>query len=101
VHPWYLLWAAIPLAAWASAPAYRRAAVSVSAVIALLVMPNGAEFPPFVILQAALAAVAAAAVAVLLVQRQLPWREQLGTVVPRLRRLAERDPAAAAYPDPS
>jgi hypothetical protein len=45
--------------------------------------------------------VAAAAVAVLLVQRQLPWREQLGTVAPRLRRPAERDPAAAAYPDPS
>ena len=101
VHPWYLLWAAIPLAAWASAPVYRRVAVSVSAVIALLLMPNGAEFPPFVILQAALAAVAGAAVAVLLVQRRLPWREQLATVAPALRRPAERDPAPAAYPEPS
>ena len=101
VHPWYLLWAAIPLAAWASAPAFRRVAVSVSAVIALLLMPNGAEFPPFVILQAALAAFVASAVAVLLVQRQLPWREQVATLVPRLRPLAERDPTPAAYPDPS
>lgn len=96
VHPWYLLWAAIPLAAWASAPLYRRLAVAVSAVIALLLMPNGAYFPPFVILQAALAAVVAAAVAVALVQRQLPWREQLGVVVPALRRPAEPD--VAAYP---
>lgn len=101
VHPWYLLWAAIPLAAWASAPVYRRVAVSVSAVIALLLMPNGAEFPPFVILQAALAAVVAAAVAVVLVQRRLPWREQLATVAPRLRRPAQRDPAPAAYPGTS
>jgi len=98
VHPWYLLWAAVPLAAWASAPVYRRAAVTVSAVISLLLMPNGAGFPTFVIAQAAIAAVVAAGVAVALVRRQLPWREQLGVVLPRLRRPAEADRAPAAYP---
>ncbi|MGZ6833751.1 MAG: polyprenol phosphomannose-dependent alpha 1,6 mannosyltransferase MptB, partial [Mycobacteriaceae bacterium] len=77
VHPWYLLWAAIPLAAWASAPAYRRVAVIVSAVIAVLLMPNGAEYPPFVIVEAAVAAVLVAAVAMLCVHRSLPWLDYL------------------------
>ncbi|WP_241249890.1 polyprenol phosphomannose-dependent alpha 1,6 mannosyltransferase MptB [Rhodococcus sp. X156] len=77
VHPWYLLWAAIPLAAWASAPAYRRVAVAVSAAVAVLLMPNGAEYPPFVIVEAAAAAVVVALVAMFLTRKVLPWREFL------------------------
>lgn len=89
VHPWYLLWAAIPLAAWASAPAYRRVAVIVSAVIAVLLMPNGAEYPPFVIVEAAVAAVLVAAVAMLCVHRSLPWLDYL--------RPADRPAARSEY----
>jgi alpha-1,6-mannosyltransferase len=44
VHPWYLLWAAIPLAATQGLPRYRRAALAASAVLALLVPPTVADF---------------------------------------------------------
>jgi alpha-1,6-mannosyltransferase len=44
VHPWYLLWAAIPLAATRGLPRYRRAALAASAVLAVVVPPTGADF---------------------------------------------------------
>jgi alpha-1,6-mannosyltransferase len=44
VHPWYLLWAAIPLAATRGMPRYRRLALAASAVIAVMVPPTGADF---------------------------------------------------------
>jgi alpha-1,6-mannosyltransferase len=44
VHPWYLLWAAIPLAATRGLPRYRRAALGASAVLAIVVPPTGADF---------------------------------------------------------
>jgi alpha-1,6-mannosyltransferase len=44
VHPWYLLWAAIPLAASASRPAFRITAVAASTALAVLVSPTGADF---------------------------------------------------------
>jgi alpha-1,6-mannosyltransferase len=44
VHPWYLLWGAIPLAASYARVRFRRAAVAVSAIVALLVPPTGADF---------------------------------------------------------
>ncbi|GAA4537704.1 polyprenol phosphomannose-dependent alpha 1,6 mannosyltransferase MptB [Pseudonocardia xishanensis] len=44
VHPWYLLWAAIPLAATRGMPRYRRVALAASAVIAVMVPPTGADF---------------------------------------------------------
>jgi alpha-1,6-mannosyltransferase len=44
VHPWYLLWAAIPLAATRGLPRYRRFALAASAVLALVVPPTGADF---------------------------------------------------------
>jgi alpha-1,6-mannosyltransferase len=44
VHPWYLLWAAIPLAASTARIRYRRLAVAGSAIVALLVPPTGSDF---------------------------------------------------------
>jgi alpha-1,6-mannosyltransferase len=44
VHPWYLLWAAVPLAATRGLPRYRRAALAASAVLAVMVPPTGADF---------------------------------------------------------
>jgi alpha-1,6-mannosyltransferase len=44
VHPWYLLWAAIPLAASYARIRFRRVAVAGSAIVALLVPPTGADF---------------------------------------------------------
>ncbi|MFP5071471.1 polyprenol phosphomannose-dependent alpha 1,6 mannosyltransferase MptB [Pseudonocardia nantongensis] len=44
VHPWYLFWALLPLVATRAMPRYRRAVIALSAVIALLVPPTGADF---------------------------------------------------------
>ena len=93
VHPWYLLWAAIPLAAWASAPVFRRGAVVVSAVIAVMLMPNGGDIAPFVIFQAAIAAVVAALIMMFAVRRTLPWLAYLRPAEP-----GAADPAYAGPP---
>ncbi|MGH3977703.1 MAG: polyprenol phosphomannose-dependent alpha 1,6 mannosyltransferase MptB [Pseudonocardiaceae bacterium] len=44
VHPWYLLWAAIPLAAAATPRRYRITATVASTVLAVVVAPTGADF---------------------------------------------------------
>lgn len=44
VHPWYLLWAAIPLAAAATPAAFRISATIGSVVLAVVVTPTGADF---------------------------------------------------------
>ncbi|HYZ07688.1 MAG TPA: polyprenol phosphomannose-dependent alpha 1,6 mannosyltransferase MptB [Pseudonocardiaceae bacterium] len=44
VHPWYLLWAAIPLAAAATPAAFRIGATIGSVVLAVVVTPTGADF---------------------------------------------------------
>ena len=44
VHPWYLLWAVIPLTATRAMPHYRRAVLGLSTVLALVVPPTGADF---------------------------------------------------------
>ncbi|WP_072738276.1 polyprenol phosphomannose-dependent alpha 1,6 mannosyltransferase MptB [Rhodococcus triatomae] len=74
VQPWYLLWAVIPLAAWATAPAFRVPAVAFSAVVSVILMPNGGEYPPFVIVQAAVATVFTAGTLIVLTRHRLPWR---------------------------
>ena len=52
MHPWYLLWALIPLAAWASSLRFRVPVVAASAVLACFTLPPGAGLPPFVTAQA-------------------------------------------------
>jgi len=76
VHPWYLLWAAIPLAGSATAAGYRRAAVALSVALALLVPPTGQDFylRAFVLLQAILGGAVILAVALVLVRGKLPAR---------------------------
>jgi alpha-1,6-mannosyltransferase len=44
VHPWYLLWAAIPLAGSATRPAFRTTATVASAWLAVVVAPTGSDF---------------------------------------------------------
>lgn len=51
VQPWYVLWALVPLAAWASRIAFRLPVVAVSAVLACFTLPPGAGLPPFVTVQ--------------------------------------------------
>ncbi|WP_461168024.1 polyprenol phosphomannose-dependent alpha 1,6 mannosyltransferase MptB [Tsukamurella serpentis] len=66
VQPWYLLWAVVPLAAWATAPGFRLAAVIVSSVISVMLMPNGGEIEPYVIAKAGISAVVIVAMALYL-----------------------------------
>lgn len=74
VHPWYLLWAAIPLAAAAGAPAYRTSATIASAFLAVVVAPTGSgfEFRGWVILTAVAAALVVLLVPLLLVRNRVP-----------------------------
>lgn len=64
VQPWYVLWALIPLAAWASRMEFRRPVVLVSAVLACFTLPPGAGLPPFVTVQAWAATVVAVGIVV-------------------------------------
>lgn len=74
VQPWYLLWAVIPLAAWATRPVFRIPAIALSSVVSLIVMPNGGEYPPFVIVQAAIATVLVCGSFIVITRNRLPWR---------------------------
>ncbi len=56
IQPWYLLWAALPLAASTGLSTYRRATVWLSAVFSVIIMPNGATIPVFTIVQAVVVA---------------------------------------------
>ena len=74
VHPWYLLWAVIPLAASASHPAFRTTATVASAVVAVVVAPTGSDFlfRAWVLPSAIAAAVVTLIVPILLVRRRTP-----------------------------
>ncbi|MBS4103565.1 polyprenol phosphomannose-dependent alpha 1,6 mannosyltransferase MptB [Tsukamurella paurometabola] len=84
VQPWYLLWAIVPLAAWATAPGFRLAAVIVSSVISVMLMPNGGEIEPYVIAKAGMSTVVIVALAVYLafeLPRHRERRRRSGRVV--------------------
>ncbi|MET9490604.1 polyprenol phosphomannose-dependent alpha 1,6 mannosyltransferase MptB [Nocardia sp. NPDC006630] len=74
VQPWYLLWAIVPLAAWATTPAFRVPAVAFSVVVGVLQMPRGADFAVVQIVEAALAAVVVSAIFIAVTRNTLPWR---------------------------
>lgn len=66
VHPWYLLWALVPLAAWASAWKFRVPVVLYSAFLAVFVLPPGYGPPPHITIGAWIATVCVLAIALLL-----------------------------------
>ncbi|MFJ4654575.1 polyprenol phosphomannose-dependent alpha 1,6 mannosyltransferase MptB [Nocardia sp. NPDC088792] len=78
VQPWYLLWAIVPLAAWATTPAFRVPAVAFSVVVGVSVMPRGAEFGVLQIVEAAFAVVFVAVLFIALTRNTLPWRTGSG-----------------------
>jgi alpha-1,6-mannosyltransferase len=73
VHPWYLLWAAIPLAATTGLPQHRRGALAASAVLAVMVPPTGADFAfrAYQLPMAMLAGIVILLVAMVLVYRKV------------------------------
>ena len=56
IQPWYLLWAALPLAASTADPRVRTATVWLTVLFSVTIMPNGATIPVFVIVQAVVVA---------------------------------------------
>jgi alpha-1,6-mannosyltransferase len=84
VQPWYLLWAALPLAAGVSTSRFRTAATWLSAVIAMLIPPTGTTYDgrSYVLPEALIGALAILVVALVLLRRIVPLfqRRQLEAV---------------------
>jgi alpha-1,6-mannosyltransferase len=75
VQPWYLLWAIIPLATWATRPGFRGATIAITLVIGIFgPTANGDRFTLFQILMATLASTLIVALLIALTYRRLPWR---------------------------
>jgi alpha-1,6-mannosyltransferase len=75
VQPWYLLWAIIPLAAWASRTGFREAVIVITLIVGIFgPTANGDRFALFQIVDATLASAVIVLVLVTLTYRRLPWR---------------------------
>lgn len=75
VQPWYLLWAIIPLAAWATRTGFRVAAIVITLVVGIFgPTANGDRFALFQIVDATLASTAIVALLIALTYTRLPWR---------------------------
>ncbi|MGE2728147.1 polyprenol phosphomannose-dependent alpha 1,6 mannosyltransferase MptB [Mycolicibacterium vaccae] len=112
VQPWYLLWAIIPLAAWATRPGFRSAVIMVTLVVGIFgPTANGDRFALFQIVLATVASTVIVLLLMALTFRWLPWRAvpeaASGTLADddggddsrRRRTPAAPAPAADAYAD--
>ena len=80
VQPWYLLWAIIPLAAWATRPRFRIATIAVTLIVGIFgPTANGDRFALFQILNATLASAVIVLLLIGLTLNRLPWRYLPGT----------------------
>jgi alpha-1,6-mannosyltransferase len=76
VQPWYLLWAIIPLACWATTPRFRTAVIAVTLVIGIFgPTANGDRFALFQIVLATAASTVIVLVLIALTYYRLPWRK--------------------------
>jgi alpha-1,6-mannosyltransferase len=88
VQPWYLLWAIIPLAAWATRPGFRGATIAITLVVGIFgPTANGDRFALFQIVDATLASLVIVLLLIALTYYSLPWR-----------RLPDADAAPAPAP---
>jgi alpha-1,6-mannosyltransferase len=75
VQPWYLLWAIIPLAAWATRPGFRIAAIGVTFVVGVFgPTANGDRFALFQIVDATVASTMIMVLLIAATYTRLPWR---------------------------
>ncbi|GGF41905.1 membrane protein [Williamsia phyllosphaerae] len=74
VQAWYLLWAVIPLAAWATGRWFRLVAIAVSAIIAVVVLPTGAGTRGFQLAEAIVASIFLTAVLTAVFFEKMPWQ---------------------------
>jgi alpha-1,6-mannosyltransferase len=76
VQPWYVLWAVIPLAAWATRRSFRTTAIVVTLVVGIFgPTANGDRFTVFQILLATAASTVIVALLVAMTYYRLPWRK--------------------------
>ncbi len=101
VQPWYLLWAIIPLAAWATRPGFRVAAIVVTLVVGIFgPTANGDRFALFQIVDATLASAAVVVVLIALTYTRLPWRRLPADIrVPNGRAVVDAVDAAPQTPE--
>lgn len=80
VQPWYLLWAIIPLAAWATQPRFRIAAIAVTLIVGIFgPTANGDRFALFQIIDATVASTVIVLTLIGVTFNRLPWRVVPGT----------------------
>jgi alpha-1,6-mannosyltransferase len=76
VQPWYLLWAIIPLAAWATRPGFRMAAIIITLVVGIFgPTANGDRFALFQIVDATVASTIIVVMLIAATYHYLPWRQ--------------------------
>ncbi|MBX7454492.1 polyprenol phosphomannose-dependent alpha 1,6 mannosyltransferase MptB [Mycolicibacterium sp. 3033] len=102
VQPWYLLWAIIPLAAWATRPGFRAAVIAVTLIVGIFgPTANGDRFALFQIVLATLASTVIVVAMIALTYRWLPWRAVPAAATGRLDEpvgaAPGADPKADAY----
>ena len=98
VQPWYLLWAALPLAASTAVSRYRTVTVAITVALSVMIMPSGSVIRPLIIAQAVLAAalVTAGAWYLLRQRRLIPTSEWDRWVMASAKLARLRHPSAAA-----
>jgi alpha-1,6-mannosyltransferase len=90
VQPWYLLWAIIPLAAWATRTGFRVAAIATTLVVGIFgPTANGDRFALFQIVDATVASTVIVVMLIAVTYNHLPWR-----------RLPTETPVTTAVPAP-
>jgi len=103
VQPWYLLWAIVPLATWATRPGFRGTAITLSLVVGIFgPTANGDRFTIFQILDATVASLLIAVILIAVTWRRLPWRplpDANGTLEPEAT--DESGPPITAPPGPT
>jgi alpha-1,6-mannosyltransferase len=98
VQPWYLLWAIIPLAAWATRPGFRIAVIIVTMGVGVFgPTANGDRFALFQIVDATLASTVVVALLIAITYDRLPWRPLLAE---ELTHDAAKPHPATPQPDP-
>ncbi len=97
VQPWYLLWAIIPLAAWATRPGFRAMAIASTLVVGIFgPTANGDRFALFQIVMATLASAVIVLILIAFTYRRLPWRP-----IPQDPTDHDQETVEAPDPDPS
>jgi alpha-1,6-mannosyltransferase len=100
VQPWYLLWAIIPLAAWATRTGFRLAAIVITLIVGIFgPTANGDRFALFQIVDATVASTIIVALLMAVTYKRLPWRP-LQAPDPKTNGQTVITPAAAAAAAP-